>query len=33
VIGSRALVAADIPTLDYTKVTSAASIELAASEW
>lgn len=29
----RALVAADIPALDYTKVSSAASIELAGSEW
>ena len=28
-----ALVQADIPTLDYTTVTSAASVELAAAEW
>ena len=33
VISSRALVAADIPTLDFNKVTSAASVELAAAEW
>lgn len=33
VTGGRALVQADIPTLDYTTVTSAASVELAAAEW
>lgn len=33
VTGSRALVAADIPTLDFNKVTSAASLNLATSEW
>lgn len=33
VISSRALVAADIPTLDFNKVTSAAAVELAAAEW
>lgn len=33
ITAGEALVAADIPTLDYTKVTSAASIELAGSEW
>jgi len=33
VTGGRALVQADIPSLDYTTVTSAASVELAAAEW
>ena len=33
VVSSRALVAADIPTLDYTKVTSAASINLVTADW
>lgn len=33
VISSRALIAADIPILDFNKVTSAASVELAAAEW
>jgi phage-related tail fiber protein len=33
VTNGYALVQADIPTLDYTTVTSAASVELAAAEW
>lgn len=33
VTGGRTLVQSDIPTLDYTTVTSAASVELAAAEW
>ena len=33
VLSSRALVAADIPTLDFNTVTSAASVELAVTEW
>lgn len=33
VTGGRALVAGDIPSLDETKVTSAAAIALAANEW
>lgn len=33
VLSSRALEAADIPMLNHTKVTSSASVELAAAEW
>lgn len=33
VVSSRALEASDIPSLDYTTVTSAASVELVAAEW